>query len=79
MLQSISCCYCAATAWLSIFTLNRLKMTGAGGRESNGAGEGAEFKKVIVLAGGRGESARREGQHRGWQRLERGKAAEEMV
>lgn len=54
-------------------------MTGAGGRESTGAGEGAEFKKVIVLARGRGGSARCEGHHEGWPRLERGKAAGEMV
>lgn len=54
-------------------------MTGAGRKESNRAGEGAEFKKVIVLARGRGESARCEGQHEGWTRLERGKAAGEML
>jgi len=54
-------------------------MTGDGGRESNGAGEGAECKKVILLARGRRNSARREGQHKGRQRLERGKAAEEMA
>ena len=54
-------------------------MTGAGGRESNRAREGAEFKKVIVLARGRAESARHEGQHEGCPTLERGKAAGEMV
>lgn len=54
-------------------------MTGAGGKESSSVGEGAEFKKLIMLARERLESARHEGQHKGWTTLERGKAAGEMV
>lgn len=67
------------TATLWIFTLNWLKITGAGGKESSSVGEGAEFKKLIMLARERLESARHEGQHKGWTTLERGKAAGEMV
>lgn len=56
------------TAWLSIFTLNWSKMTqtGAGAEESSIAGEGAEFKRAMVLAGGTGQSARHEGHLRRW-------------
>lgn len=43
-----------------------MTQTGAGAEESSIAGEGAEFKRAMVLAGGTGQSARHEGHLRRW-------------